>query len=98
MNELSLLSTVTVTKEAVHCSVEEEVVILSLKDGIYYGLNPVGAFIWDMIQKPKRVEEIRDAVLGEFDVDEDVCMEDINDLIEELLNKCLVEVVNVEDH
>ena len=29
MNKLSLLSTVSVTKEAVHCSVEEEVVILS---------------------------------------------------------------------
>jgi hypothetical protein len=97
MKELSLLSTVTVTKEAIHCSVEEEIVILSFKDGIYYGLNPVGAFIWDIIQKPTRVEEIRDAILKEFDVDEEVCMEDLKDIIRELLDKCLIEVVDDKD-
>jgi len=92
MNKLSLSKTLEVTKEAVHCSVEEEVVILSLKNGVYYGLNPVGAFIWNLIQKPKTLKEVRNAVLLEFEVDEEECMEDLYELIGELLKKNLIEV------
>ncbi len=94
MNKLSLSSTISVTKEAVHCDVEEEVVILSMKDGVYYGLNPVGAFIWNQIQKPKKVEEIRDSILEEFDVEKKECEADLMQLLGELLEKNLIEDVD----
>ena len=92
MHKLSDLSVISVTKDAVHCDVEDEVVILGLKDGVYYGLNPVGAFIWDFIQEPKTVAEIQDAVLEEYDVSEEVCEKDLIELITELSDKGLIEV------
>ncbi|MEL7669270.1 PqqD family protein [Methanobacterium sp.] len=93
IHKISDLSVISVTKEAVHCDVEDEVVILGLKDGVYYGLNPVGAFIWNIIiQEPKTVAEIRDAVLEEYDVSEEVCEKDLVELIAELSDKGLVEV------
>lgn len=93
IHKISDLSVISVTKEAVHCDVEDEVVILGLKDGVYYGLNPVGAFIWNIIiQEPKIVAEIRDAVLEEYDVSEEVCEKDLMELIAELSDKGLVEV------
>jgi len=92
MGELSGSSVISVTKEAVHCDVEDEVVILSMKDGVYYGLNPVGAFIWNQIQKPKRVDEICDLIMGEFDVGREECEADLMDLLYELLDKGLIEV------
>ncbi|MDI6724003.1 MAG: PqqD family protein [Methanobacterium sp.] len=92
MGELSGSSMISVTKEAVHCDVEDEVVILSMKDGVYYGLNPVGAFIWNQIQKPKRVDEICDLIMGEFDVGREECEADLMDLLSELLDKGLIEV------
>jgi len=92
MGELSGSSMISVTKEAVHCDVEDEVVILSMKDGVYYGLNPVGAFIWNQIQKPKRVDEIFDLIMGEFDVGREECEADLMDLLSELLDKGLIEV------
>ncbi len=85
-------SVISVTKDAVHCEVEDEVVILGLKDGVYYGLNPVGAFIWNLIQEPKTVAEIRDAVLEEYDVSEKVCENDLMELLTELSDKGLVEI------
>jgi hypothetical protein len=94
MNKISLLSTISVTKEAVHCDVEEEVVILSMKDGVYYGLNSVGAFIWNQIQKPQKVEKIRNAILEEFDVDKGECEADLMELLGELLEKDLIEVTD----
>ena len=92
IHKLSDLSVISVTKEAVHCDVEDEVVILGLKDGVYYGLSPVGAFIWNLIQEPKTVAEIREAVLDEYDVEKEVCEKDIMELIAELSDKGLVDI------
>lgn len=86
------LSIITVTKEAVHCDLEDEVVILGLKDGIYYGLNPVGTFIWNLIQKPITVKEIKEALLEEYDVDEETCENDLKELLEDLIDKSLIDV------
>ena len=94
MDKFSISSIVSVNKETVYCSIEEEVVILDIKDGIYYGLNPVGAFVWNLIGKPKKIEEIFDAILEEFNVNEKKCKNDLMELINELLNKGLIEVSN----
>jgi len=40
-----------------------EAVILDLKSGVYYGLNDVGTRIWHLIQEPKTLNEIQDAIL-----------------------------------
>jgi adenine specific DNA methylase Mod len=85
-------SVISVTKEAVHCDLEDEVVILGLKDGIYYGLNPVGSFIWKLIQKPISVQEIKEAILKEYDVDEETCDNDLQELLGDLLDKGLIEL------
>ncbi|MDO9626598.1 MAG: PqqD family protein [Methanobacteriaceae archaeon] len=89
---ISDLSVISVTKEAVHCDLEDEVVILGLKDGVYYGLNPVGAFIWNLIQKPIAVKEIKEAILNEYDVEEEVCEKDLIELLGNLEEKNLIEV------
>ena len=44
-------TTITVSKDFVYCNVEDEMVLLGMEDGIYYGLNPVGAFIWEQIKR-----------------------------------------------
>ena len=89
---ISDLSVISVTKEAVHCDLEDEVVILGLNDGVYYGLNPVGAFIWNLIQKPITVKEIKEAILNEYDVEEEVCEKDLIELLSNLEEKNLIEV------
>lgn len=90
--KLSKSSIIKVSKEAVHCDVEDEVVILSMKDGVYYGLNPVGAYIWSQIQEPKRVEEIRNSILWEFDVGKEECEADLMELLKDLLDHSLIEI------
>lgn len=86
------LSVISVTREAVHCDLEDEVVILGLKDGVYYGLNPVGSFIWKLIQNPVSVKEIKEALLKEYDVDEETCENDLQELLGDLLDKGLIEL------
>ncbi len=97
MNSLSASSRVIATKETVHCDVEDETVILGLKDGVYYGLNPSGAFIWNLIQESITVTEILDAIMEEYDVEKDTCEHDLMNLLQNLMDKGLIEVEETHD-
>ena len=85
-------ATVVAVKDQVSCVVGEEAVILHLKDGTYYGLNAVGAAVWNLLQKPKRLTELRDAVVREFEVGAAECERDILSLLQSLAKAGLVEV------
>ena len=77
----------------VSCELDGETIILGLADGIYYGLDPVGTRIWEILQERKTLNEIRDILLEEFDVEADVCMRELKELLQDLLVKGLIEVV-----
>ena len=70
--------------DQVSSEVGTETVILSLGRGQYYGLNEVGTRVWQLLREPRRIEEIRDAVLSEYDVDLEQCERDILALLERL--------------
>jgi hypothetical protein len=92
MTKILIDSTLVVTDEVVSCDLDGEAAILNLKDGVYYGLDPVGAKIWNLIQKPRVLKEVIEIICDEYDVDKDRCKNDIFELIEELLENGLVKV------
>lgn len=85
-------SIVVVTKDQVYSDLAGEAVILHLKSGVYYGLNTVGARIWELIQEPKAVKDIRNALLEEYDVKLENCEKDLLALLRKLLSEGLIEV------
>jgi hypothetical protein len=89
---LSESSTVVVAKDQISCNLADEAVILNFKAGMYYGLNSVAARVWALIQEPKRVSEIRDAILAEYAVDADRCQRELLELLRELQGKDLIRI------
>ena len=63
MSSLSDRTTVVVAKDQVSCDLAGEAAILNLKNGVYYGLNTVGARVWNLVQEPKTFAELRDTPL-----------------------------------
>ncbi|WP_263808711.1 PqqD family protein [Salinibacter sp.] len=86
-------SVVVAADHQTSAEVDGESVILDLEEGVYYGLNPVGARIWSEIQEPTAVEEITAAITAEYDVDADRCRGDVLSLLRDLGENDLVEVV-----
>jgi hypothetical protein len=72
--------------------VDGENVILDLEEGIYYGLNPVGARIWEQIQEPARVGDVVTSIADEYDVSHDQCFEDVAALLRDLEKENLITV------
>lgn len=91
---LSVHSVVVATPEQVSCSLGEESAILNLKNTVYYGLDPVGARIWNLLQQPRTVGDLRDALLAEYEVDEDRCERDLLGLLEKMRDEGLIQVRN----
>ena len=85
---------IVAAKEQISSDLAGESVILQLSTGIYYGLNQVGASIWNLIQESKTVEEIKNAILEEYEVEPEQCDRDLLALLQELESKGLIEVKN----
>jgi hypothetical protein len=85
-------STVVAAKDQVSSDLRGEVAILDLKAGVYYGLDAVGARIWSLIEEPRTVNEIRDILLEEYDVEPERCERDLLALLRRLADEGLVEV------
>ncbi len=94
MSAIRLLdqSRIAVSPGQVSCDLAGEVAILNLKDSVYYGLDSVGASVWSLIQQPKTFAEIRDALLGIYEVDSAQLESDLQVLLGELSERGLIEI------
>lgn len=81
-------------KSQLSAQVHEETVLLHVDRGLYFGLNEIGTFIWKQLQQPRKVHEIRDAILDEYDVSPEQCERDLFKLLAELSENGLIEVSN----
>ena len=86
---------VVAAKEQVSCDLAGEAAILNIKSGVYYGLDPVGARIWNLMQEPRAVSDIQNTITGEYDVEPERCANDLLGLLEKLLAEGLIEVKDV---
>jgi coenzyme PQQ synthesis protein D (PqqD) len=93
MRSLSLDSEVLASRQQVSCDVADEAVLLSMRDGEYYGLNEVAASIWRHIQQPRTVLQVRDALLEEYgDIELQECEKSVLAFLNEMIALNLVVV------
>jgi hypothetical protein len=87
--------TIVAAREQISSDLHGEVVLLNLKNGVYYGLNEVGAQIWNLIQEPKTVSEVRDALLQIYEVESHRCEQELLAILQKLADEQLIEVKDV---
>ena len=90
---LALDSVVHASPRQVSCDVADEAVLLSMRDGQYYGLNEVAASIWRIVQHPRTVLQIQEALLLEYaGIDAEGCQRAVVDFLSEMISLDLVDV------
>jgi hypothetical protein len=89
---LSIHTVVVAVSEQVSCPLGEESAILNLKNSVYYGMNPVGTRVWELLKKPKSIGELRDVLLDEYEVDLERCSQDLLTLLHKMRDEGLIEV------
>lgn len=81
-------------KEHLFSQLNDEGVILSLKNGKYYGLNSVGVSVWNKVKEAATLAEIEVAVMNEYEVDEEICRREVSLFLEKMLREELIDIID----
>ncbi len=84
MTGITMDTTISQTKDIVASDIDGEVVMMSIEDGAYYGIDSVGSRIWELIETPRRVSDLIEKLMEEFKVDRPTCEKDVLKFLEEL--------------
>lgn len=87
---MNMTDKVNIPAQVMARQVGDETVILDLASGTYFGLDPIGARIWQLMGDGKSLSEILDIMLDEYDVTREAMEHDLIKLAEELLTQKLI--------
>jgi hypothetical protein len=89
---ITLQSLVAQTPEVVGSRIEDRMALMSVKNGAYYGMDPVGSRVWELIGKPTRVSAVCESLLVEFNVEKAVCEQQVLAFLQQLADADLVHI------
>lgn len=69
----------------------KECILLHLKSGIYYTLNEGGRLLWESLDGKKRLTEIQEIIMDQYEVDAETVKQDITEIVKDLIQENLVE-------
>jgi hypothetical protein len=89
---------VAINPSVIYRELAGEVVLLNLQSGVYYGLDPVGARVWQLLTQSRGVDDVCATLIDEYDVSAETLRADVQRLIGELSEKGLVIVESGDPH
>lgn len=90
-----MLELSTVLKQStnqVSCNLNDEIAILNLDKTVYFGLEGVGAAIWQALEQPRSVANICQLILDDFEVAPTECEADVVRFLNSMQDAGLIEV------
>ena len=85
--------TIVSRREALlEAGIDDELVGLHVEKGTCYGFNRTATRIWSLIETPRSVSELVDALTAEYDVDRETCTQQLAEMLAELERDGLVEL------
>ena len=87
---MNLSYKISIPAQVMARQVGDETVILDLASGTYFGLDPIGARIWQLIGEGKSLGEVCEALLAEYEVSREQLQGDLERLLQELGSKGLI--------
>jgi PqqD family protein of HPr-rel-A system len=75
---------------AISGRLNDELVMMDIRKGKYFSLNPVATRIWDLLDQPLTMEELCTRLTDEYDVEPGQCREEVREYLEEMSKLGLV--------
>jgi len=91
-NILNLNSVISRAENVLDCTVDNEMVLMSVTSGDYINLNAQASAIWSEISESQSVSMIVEKLLGQFEVELEACQQQTLDFLNVLQQEKLIEV------
>lgn len=69
----------------------EELAVLDMASGSYLGFNATAAHVWRLLDQPRTLEALCEAMMQEFDIDADRCRSELRELLDQMLAAGLIQ-------
>ena len=89
---LTLNSIVQRDPEIIGAEADQDLIMVSIATGYYYGVSDVAREIWDAIESPKRVSNLVDDLKASYRVDAVLCESETLSFLEALFDEGLLQV------
>jgi hypothetical protein len=78
--------------EVLAAEADQDLVMVSIANGLYYGISDVAREIWEAIERPKKVSDLIDDLTGSYNIDRTTCKEETLSFLEDLRAEGLLKV------
>jgi hypothetical protein len=89
---MKLSDRATIPAQVMARRVGDETVILDLAGGTYFGLDPVGTRVWQLMGEGKTLGEICEVMLDEYEVTREALQHDVLELADKLRVQKLISI------
>ena len=72
----------------------DDCLVLTDGESNFYGLETIARRIWQLLDRPRAVEDLCAVLMGQYDIDRGRCERDVLEFVIELNIEGLIEVVN----
>ena len=72
----------------------QDLVMVSIANGFYYGVSDVAREIWESIEHPKKITQLVDCLTATYHIDRSSCEEQTLSFLEALLTENLLQVID----
>jgi len=77
-------------------AIDGEVVMLSIENSEYYGMDKVGSRIWELLEQPLSLNDLVKKLMEEYEVSEEQCALDTLEFLRTLTEKKLLRILEEE--
>ena len=91
---VSLTSTVCRSEELLTAEIDNELVLMAVQVGNYYGLDVIAADIWRRLENPVAVAKLCEELVNEYDADSETINRDVLTLLEKLEKESLIQITS----
>jgi Coenzyme PQQ synthesis protein D (PqqD) len=89
---LTLNSIIQRDTEVMSSEADQDLIMVSIATGCYYGLSDVAREVWDAIESPKRVSDLVGGLTKSYNVNSSLCEEQTLSFLQTLLDEGLLQV------
>ena len=78
--------------DVIAAEADRDLVMVSIANGLYYGVSDVAREIWEAIERPKKISDLVDDLAGAFNIDRSTCEQETLSFLEDLRSEGLLKV------
>ncbi len=89
-NKVNLQSVISRNPEIIHSAMDDEVVMMSVDQGLFFGIDKIGTHIWNLLETPENVRNLIKKLMSFYIVEQIVCENDTLLFLNDMLQKKVI--------